>query len=136
MWEEEKSTRRQMNAPDRFELFVLPEGVKKVTVTADTRMPNTSTFAVEKEDHTLGNVLARQMQRQAHVRFAGYRVPHPLEHSFLLKVQTDATTTPLEAVQRGIDQLIFDLSLLEESVRHETARFAPAAAAAAAARRW
>lgn len=70
-----------MNAPDRFELFVLPEGVKKydpppacpqlvssadalltrdrVTVTPDTRMPNTCTFTIQKEDHTLGNVLAR-----------------------------------------------------------------------------
>lgn len=57
------------------------------------------------------------MQRQDHVRFAGYKVPHPLDHSLLLKVQTDRETIPVEALQRGIDQLIGDLSLLEERVK-------------------
>ena len=98
-------------------------------------MPNTSTFLVQKEDHTLGNLLARyvlsshpiplnsphpavrQMQHQQHVLFAGYKVPHPLDHSLVLKIQTDRTTTPMEALQRGVDQLIGDLSLLEERVK-------------------
>lgn len=57
------------------------------------------------------------MQRQSHVIFAGYKVPHPLEHAFVLKVQTDKTTTPAEALQRGVDQLIGDLSLLEERLK-------------------
>lgn len=54
------------------------------------------------------------MQKQPHVMFAGYKVPHPLEHSFVLKVQTDRTTTPTETLQRGVDQIIGDLSILEE----------------------
>jgi DNA-directed RNA polymerase II subunit RPB11 len=58
--------------------------------------------------------IARHMQKQPHELFAGYKVPHPLEHSFVLKVQTDRTTTPTESLQRGVDQLIGDLSLLEE----------------------
>lgn len=60
------------------------------------------------------------MQRQEHVQFAGYKVPHPLDHSFVLKIQTDRTTTPVEALQRGVDQLIGDLSLLEERVKVQT----------------
>lgn len=105
-----------------------------MTITDDTKMPNTATFTIQKEDHTLGNLLCRynllpidkdfyhvfhcsQMQRQQHVVFAGYKVPHPLEHSFVLKVQTDKTTTPSEALQRGVDQLIGDLSLLEERLK-------------------
>lgn len=86
-------------------------------MTPDTKMPNTCTFTIQKEDHTLGNILARQLQRQDHVEFTGYKVPHPLEHNFVLKVQTDRTTTPVEALQRGVDQLIGDLSLLEERVK-------------------
>lgn len=57
------------------------------------------------------------MQRQEHVEFAGYKVPHPLEHRFVLRVQTDRTTTPMVALQKGIDQLIGDLSLLEERLK-------------------
>jgi DNA-directed RNA polymerase II subunit RPB11 len=57
-----------MNAPDRFELFILPEGVKKsinpsslltvrVTLEPDSKIPNAATITFEKEDHTLGNML-------------------------------------------------------------------------------
>lgn len=58
-----------MNAPDRFELFILPEGVKKyceihlnklmsrVNLEPDTKIPNAATLTLEKEDHTLGNML-------------------------------------------------------------------------------
>lgn len=72
------------------------------------------------------------MQQQPHVLFAGYKVPHPLEHSFVLKVQTDRTTTPVESVQRGVDQLIGDLSLLEERLLAEVKRVG----GPAATRRW
>lgn len=111
-----------MNAPERFELFVIPEGRKKVAIEMDTKMLNTATYIVEREDHTLGNVLCRQLQQQSSVLFAGYRVPHPLEHSFQLKVQTERTTTPTEALQHGIDTLIGSLSLLEERVKAEVRR--------------
>lgn len=63
------------------------------------------------------------MQKQPHVIFAGYKVPHPLEHSFVLKVQTDRTTTPTETLQRGVDQIIGDLSLLEERLNVLQYRF-------------
>ena len=46
-----------MNAPESYELFVLPEGQKKVTVEKDTKLPNASTFIIRLEDHTLGNLL-------------------------------------------------------------------------------
>ncbi len=111
-----------MNAPERFELFVLPEGRRKVDVAPDTKVAHAATFVVEREDHTLGNVLCRALQGQAHVVFAGYRVPHPLEHSFELRVQTDATTSPVDAVRRGIDGLIGSLSILEERVKAEVRR--------------
>lgn len=56
-----------MNVPDRFELFVLPDGVKKyhfllsvrVTIDMDKRIPNLASFEVQKEDHTLGNLICR-----------------------------------------------------------------------------
>ena len=86
------------------------------------RTPNTMMFTVQREDHTLGNVLCRQMQQERQVLFAGYRVPHPLEHLFCLKVQTDSTTTPVAALQQGIDTLIGSLSVLEDRFKAEVRR--------------
>ena len=41
-------------------------------------MPNTSLFKLNKEDHTLGNMLRGQLLHSPHVLFSGYRVPHPM----------------------------------------------------------
>ena len=76
------------------------------------------------------------MQKQPHIQFAGYKVPHPLEHSFVLKVQTDPTTTPTEALQRGVDQLIGDLSLLEERFQAEVRRVSSGTASGGIRRAW
>ncbi len=65
-----------MNAPPTFESFLLFEGEKKfvilfidaffsssascrITVEKDTKVPNASIFTVNKEDHTLGNMLKK-----------------------------------------------------------------------------
>ncbi len=62
-----------MNAPDRFELFILGDGEKKVTEAADTRTPNSSIFTFNKEDHTLANMLRGQLLKDDRVLFAGYK---------------------------------------------------------------
>lgn len=111
-----------MNAPDRFELFSLSEGQEKVTIITDSKMINTATFIIEKEDHTLGNMLCRKLQKDPNVQFAGYRVPHPLEHKFELKVQSDRSTTPIEAIQSSINNLMNDLSSLEDELRNELSK--------------
>lgn len=94
----------------------------------DTRMPNAATFSVQREDHTLGNILACHLQQQEHVLFAGYKVPHPLEHMFELKVQTDSTTTPTAALQQSIDGLIGNLGVLEERFKSEIRKSASTSA--------
>ncbi len=90
------------NVPNRFELFLLGDGEKKVTEETDTRMssaatillgwsptacahesphlgiPSTSVFTFNKEDHTLGNMLRARLLQSPHVLFSGYKVPHPL----------------------------------------------------------
>ncbi|KAI7817175.1 DNA-directed RNA polymerase [Gamsiella multidivaricata] len=95
-----------MNAPDRFELFVLPDGVKKLTITPDTKIPNAATFKVEKEDHTLANMLRMQLLEDPKVLFAGYKMPHPLDHYFILKVQTTPDTTPAHVLGNALTELI------------------------------
>lgn len=46
-----------MNAPPAFESFLLFEGEKKITITKDTKVPNACLFTLNKEDHTLGNII-------------------------------------------------------------------------------
>lgn len=46
--------------------------------------------------------------------FAGYKNPHPLEHKIILRVQTTPETSPSDAVASAINDLMAELSLLEE----------------------
>ncbi|MQM17666.1 hypothetical protein Taro_050642 [Colocasia esculenta] len=76
-----------MNAPDRYERFVVPEGTKKVSYERDTKIINAATFTVEREDHTVGNILRMQLHRDPNVLFAGYKLPHPLQYKILVRVR-------------------------------------------------
>ncbi|KAK3731432.1 hypothetical protein QZH41_013614 [Actinostola sp. cb2023] len=103
-----------MNAPETFEPFLLLDGEKKITIHKDTKVPNAAHFIVNKEDHTLGNALRAQLLRDPQVIFAGYKVPHPLEHKFVLRVQTTSDYSPQEAFTNAITDMISEVSLLEE----------------------
>ncbi|OWK11239.1 hypothetical protein Celaphus_00007208 [Cervus elaphus hippelaphus] len=77
----------RMNAPPAFESFLLFEGEKK------------------------------QLLKDPQVLFAGYKVPHPLEHKIIIRVQTTPDYSPQEAFTNAITDLISELSLLEERFR-------------------
>ena len=51
------------------------------------------------------------------VIFAGYKCPHPLEHKFVLRVQTTSDYSPQEALRNAITDLLSEMSLLEERFR-------------------
>jgi DNA-directed RNA polymerase II subunit RPB11 len=46
-----------MNAPPTFESFLLFDGEKKILIEKDLKVPNAVLFTVNKEDHTLANML-------------------------------------------------------------------------------
>jgi len=48
------------------------------------------------------------------VLFAGYKIDHPLEHNFVLRVQTVDGYKPQDAFAHAITDLISEVSLLEE----------------------
>ncbi|CAK0824632.1 unnamed protein product, partial [Prorocentrum cordatum] len=56
-------------------------------------------------DHTLGNILRMELLRNEAVLFAGYKVPHPLNHMIELRVQTLPKTTPEAAVRHAVANL-------------------------------
>jgi len=62
-------------------------------------------------------VLSRQLLKDPQVIFAGYKIPHPLEHKFVLRIQTTPDYSPQEAFTNAITDLISEVSLLEERFR-------------------
>eukprot|EP00842_Homolaphlyctis_polyrhiza_P004994 jgi/Hompol1/5496/HPOL_000198-RA len=98
------------NIPPTWELLVVPDGMKKISMEMDTKIPNAATFTILKEDHTLGNTLRMQLLKNPQVIFAGYKVPHPLEHQFLLKIQTVPETTPLDVLHLELGHLMAEVA--------------------------
>ncbi|KAE9980937.1 hypothetical protein EG328_011955 [Venturia inaequalis] len=111
----------RIDVPDRYELFILDEekGEKKVTYILDTRVPNTAIFTFNKEDHTLGNLLNERLHSYPFVHFSAYKVPHPLFAMFELRVSTDGTLSPKEALLQACREIVSDLSSLKGKFTHE-----------------
>ncbi|KAK6071796.1 DNA-directed RNA polymerase ii subunit rpb11 [Seiridium cupressi] len=95
-----------MNAPDRFELFLLDDDQKKIEEKIYAGMSNTSDFILNKEDHTLGNLLAEHLKQHAKVLMCGYKVAHPNVPEVMIRVQTDGTISPKDAMVEVCKQLI------------------------------
>jgi len=106
-----------MNKPEDFECWRLPDegNVQKVTCQKDQKVPNAMMFVIEREDHTLGNLMRMQLLDDEQIIFAGYRVPHPLEPAIQLKVQTRSENPgPIQAVHSAIDSLESELNTLKD----------------------
>jgi DNA-directed RNA polymerase II subunit RPB11 len=88
-------------------------------------MSNTSDFILKKEDHTMGNLLAEHLKQAPHVLMCGYKgtsalvpieyarsqltvsiVAHPNVPEVMIRVQTDGTITPKDALVDVCKQLI------------------------------
>ncbi|KAA1138670.1 DNA-directed RNA polymerase II core subunit [Puccinia graminis f. sp. tritici] len=49
----------------------------------------------------------------------GYKVPHPLEPRFIIKVQTDGSHTPIQAIQEAVKTLILTLDKMRNLLQNE-----------------
>ncbi|KAF8001179.1 hypothetical protein OXX79_009126 [Metschnikowia pulcherrima] len=110
-----------MNAPDRFELFILPDGVEKIKIIPDTKVPNAAIIKIEREDHTLANMLRAQLAKDDRVIFAAYKVEHPLFANFVLRIQTDDDYTPRDALKNACSSLISELDIMKTKFKDEWA---------------
>ncbi|ORX97554.1 DNA-directed RNA polymerase [Clohesyomyces aquaticus] len=108
-----------MNAPDRFELFLLADGEIKVEYREETRVPNTAIMTFNKEDHTLGNLISQRLHKYDYVHFSAYKLPHPLFAKFDLRVTTDGSKTPKEAVVIACRDVVQDLEVFARSFQTE-----------------
>ena len=104
------------NKPEVDEMFILPEadehlhgGSRRIHFEPDLKQDNSGTFTIWLEDHTVGHALRKQLLKNPHVLFAGYKVPHPLEHKMVMRVQV-SKDSPVAAMKVALRQLA-ELSL-------------------------
>ena len=105
------------NAPERFLSWRWEDDDQenRLEYTPDTKIPNAGLFKLHKEDHTMGNLLRMQLLRDHKVRFAAYKIPHPLIHSCHVKVQTlDGRTNPVSAFAGALDDLGREVERIEQ----------------------
>ncbi|XP_008645930.1 DNA-directed RNA polymerases II, IV and V subunit 11 isoform X1 [Zea mays] len=112
-----------MNAPDRYERFVVPEGTKKVSYERDTKIVNAASFTVEREDHTVGNILRMQLHRDPNVLFAGYKLPHPLQYKIIVRIHTMSQSSLTQAYTQAINDLDKELEYLKQAFEDEKNRY-------------
>ena len=111
-----------MNAPERHRSYQLDEGQARMTYEPDQRVASAGTFTINKEDHTVGNLLRMQLLRDGDTRFAGYQLPHPLEHVCHVKVETAPGRAPVEVMGSAVTDLRQEVELLDRGFRDECAR--------------
>ena len=61
-----------------------------------------ATYSLQNEDHTLGNCLRYQLNKNPGVLVAGYSVPHPMERKVNVRVQTVAPVTADGAMREAL----------------------------------
>ena len=110
-----------MNRPETYELFDM-EGDIKLKEESVQKMPNASNFDINKEDHTLGNIIRYSLLAHPQVLFAGYKLPHPLEHRIEVKIQTTHDTTPRRVLMESVDSLQKQYESLQEKFKIECDR--------------
>ena len=67
-------------------------------VVRGTGPPNSRTFCIGDEDHTIGNATRHVLMQDARVRFAGYSVPHPSEPMMHVRIQCNDETLAIDAL--------------------------------------
>ncbi len=106
-----------LNDIDPVTLIDYPDDVK-LSEARDPRGPNTSDFTLQKEDHTVANMLRMKLHTDRRVKFAGYKVPHPTKHDVIVKVQTvggadgSPAPTPAEALDKCLGLCIDDVDTM------------------------
>jgi DNA-directed RNA polymerase II subunit RPB11 len=91
----------------------------RISYEKDTKVPNSGTFTIQKEDHTLGSLLSSHLLQNPNVLFAGYKKPHPLEHHILVRIQTVPETDPVTVFMSTLEQLRDDVQLLDERLEQK-----------------
>lgn len=96
---------------DREKIKILPQATSEDGTCAS--------FQILEEDHTLGNPLRYIIMKNPQVEFAGYSIPHPSENLLNLRIQTYGEITAVEALQKGLDDLMALCDVVEQKFTDE-----------------
>ncbi len=94
----------------------------RISFERDSKLPNAGTFTIQREDHTIGNLLRMQLHQDHEVQFSGYKHPHPLDYHILVKVQTTNKSSPIMAMNGAIKDLTDEITSIRESFQAEVER--------------
>lgn len=81
-----------------------------------------ASFKIKDEDHTLGNTLRYMIMKNPDVEFCGYSIPHPNDNFMNLRIQTYGDVTAIQALQKGLRDLVDVCDHVEETFRAEYAK--------------
>ena len=57
------------------------------------------------EDHTLGNLIAKEALKHPHVKLAAYAIEHPLEGSPVIRIVTDGSVSSINVLKDILSSL-------------------------------
>lgn len=78
-----------------------------------------ASFEIKQEDHTLGNALRYLIIKNPEVEFCGYSIPHPNEAKMNLRIQTYGDITAVEALRKGLQDLVDVCDVVEDNFREQ-----------------
>ncbi|KAL2217145.1 DNA-directed RNA polymerase [Thermoascus aurantiacus ATCC 26904] len=99
--QEQEQQQQQQFADEEF----LEMGEQRITILPGAT-ETAASFQFEGEGHTLGNALRYMIMKNPAVEFCGYTIPHPSESKMNLRIQTYDSTTAIEALEKGLDDLM------------------------------
>lgn len=102
----------------------MTETVSRFKVLKSEDLNRCATFELNDEDHTLGNALRHIILKNPEVKFCGYALPHPNERKINLQIQV-YTGTALDALEKGLKDLIELNKIVREKILAEKERFGP-----------
>ncbi len=86
-------------------------GLGEVNFKVEEEDDRKAVYIIEGEDHTIGNLLEKILINMDGVVFANYEMPHPLEYKIVLRIQTDGSLKPREALIKALERA---LEMVEE----------------------
>ena len=73
--------------------------------------------SIKGEDHTIGNMLSKEIQEVDGVELSYYSIEHPLKDVLKIYVRTDGSISPYDAFKKGLSQLKEKLEKLSEVIK-------------------
>ena len=87
-----------------------------MTYLTDEGVEDAGTFTLAKEDHTIANLIRKQLLLNPNNLFAGYIVPHPLQHRVQIKIHTKAgaTSRPEASMKTALQDILIETRRLKK----------------------